>query len=70
MTVYPTAPTNPALAEQLHSLGQHLLQCRQAQARWFNTAQLAERAHGLVGPRFITTVAGVAVLLALCNGWA
>ena len=65
-----TPDASPALRDHVASLDQHLQQCRDARTRWFSTAQWAERAHGLVAPRFMTTVAGVALLLALCSWWA
>lgn len=59
---------NNALTLQASSLGLHLLQCRQARARWYAASVWAERAHGLVAPRFMTTVAVAALVIALFNG--
>ncbi len=50
------------------ALVRHLQHCHAARSRWFGAAALAERAHGLVGPRFITTVSVAALLLALSVG--
>lgn len=55
----------PALQEQVHSLGQHLRQCQQAQGRWFGLGRLGHELHGWVAPRFVTTLAGASVLIAL-----
>jgi hypothetical protein len=49
-------------APELH---RHLQQCDSARGRWFGAAMLAERVHGMVAPRFATTVACAAVLLLL-----
>ncbi|HEY4081743.1 MAG TPA: hypothetical protein VGM81_13710 [Burkholderiaceae bacterium] len=46
-------------------LHRHLQQCDSARGRWFGAAMLAERVHGMVAPRFATTVACAAVLLLL-----
>lgn len=46
-------------------LGRHLQQCRSARGRWFGAAMLAEQVHGVVAPRFATTVALAAVFLLL-----
>lgn len=71
MTSSPHAPTHPAPGDHRHSLGRHVRQCQAAQQRWVRTARLAERAHGLLAPRFMTTVAvGVLILLAVCTGWS
>ena len=48
-------------------LHRHLQQCANARGRWFGAAMLAERVHGLVAPRFATTVVLAAlVLLMVC----
>ena len=46
-------------------LCRHLQQCHVARGRWFGAAMLAERIHFMVAPRFATTVALAAVLLAI-----
>ncbi len=66
-TVLPVDPL-PVLELQ-RALVRHLQQCKQARGRWFSTASLAERAHGLLAPRFVTTVVGATSLLALCRWW-
>ena len=71
MTSTSLPPNHAALGEHLLSLGRHVRQCQAAQQRWVRTARLAERAHGLLAPRFMTTVVvGALVLLALCTGWS
>ena len=53
--------------EAAPDLCRHLQQCASARGRWFGAAMLAERVHGLVAPRFATTVALAAlVLLMVC----
>lgn len=56
-----------ALADQSRSLTRHLGQCRAAQSRLLQAAAWAELAHGLVAPRFVTTVSVAAVVLLLCS---
>lgn len=56
-----------ALAEQSRSLTRHLGQCRAAHTRLFQAAAWAELAHGMVAPRFVTTVSVAAALLLLCT---
>ena len=56
------AQTNHDSAPDLH---RHLQQCDSARGRWFGAAMLAEQVHGMVAPRFATTVACAAVLLLL-----
>ncbi|HSI49871.1 MAG TPA: hypothetical protein VLA61_16485 [Ideonella sp.] len=55
--------------DQSAALGRHLQQCEQARGPWFVAAQVAERLHALVAPRFATTVALLALGLALASGW-
>lgn len=49
--------------EAAPDLCRHLQQCARARGRWFGAAMLAEQVHGLVAPRFATTVALAAVVL-------
>lgn len=56
-----------ALAEQSRSLTRHLSQCRSAHTGLFRAAAWAELAHGLVAPRFVTTVSVAAAVLLLCT---
>ncbi len=58
----------PASSE-CSDLGRHLLQCRAAQGRMFAASIWAERAHSLVAPRFVTSVAVVATMM-LVGGWS
>ena len=39
------------------------------QGRWFDAASLAERAHQVVAPRFVTTVAAATAILGVALGW-
>jgi len=55
----------PALQDHVLSLGQHLRQCQQAQGRWFGLGRLGHELHAWVAPRFVTTLAGASVLIAL-----
>ena len=54
-----------AITEQLLSLTRHLQECQAARSWLFQAAVWAETAHGLVAPRFITTVSVAAGLLLL-----
>jgi hypothetical protein len=47
------------------ALGRHLLHCARARGRGFELRCLGERVHGIVGPRFCTTVFAAAGLLTL-----
>jgi hypothetical protein len=49
---------DPALA-----LCRHFQHCERSRGHWFGAAQLAERLHGLMAPRFATTVGMAAVLM-------
>jgi hypothetical protein len=51
------------------SLRRHLQDCRLARGRWFPAAACAERLHGIVAPRFVTTVTLAVGLLAFAFGW-
>ena len=55
-----------ALHEHLQSLQRHVLQCRQARGRWNSLRCAAEAIHGLLAPRFVTTVTVVTIAMALC----
>lgn len=57
------------LQQQAAALRQHMAECRAECGRWQLPALLAERAHSLVAPRFVTTVGMVCGLLALGLGW-
>lgn len=69
-TQLPVLPAASLHDDLQAALGRHLLHCRQARGRWFATASWAERAHGLLAPRLITTVLGASALLWLCRWWA
>lgn len=57
------------LLQQANALRQHMAECRAGCSRWQLPALLAEHAHGLVAPRFVTTIGLVCGLLALGLGW-
>jgi hypothetical protein len=63
-------PAAAMLSEQVQSLDRHLRQCQAARSRWFGAAAWAELAHGLVAPRFVTTISIAVVGLAICSWWA
>jgi len=64
------APPNRALREHVAALRRHVQQCHDAQGRWFRAAAMAERVHGLIAPRFVSTVAvALVVILGLASGW-
>lgn len=58
-----------ALREHRLSLQRHVRDCRQARSRWFSLGCAAELMHGALAPRFVTTVTGVVVALALSAWW-
>lgn len=57
------------LTEQVQLLGRHLSQCQAARSRLFPAAAWAEQAHGLLAPRFVTTVSLAVLVLAACSWW-
>jgi hypothetical protein len=59
-----TSPHDPAT-----DLCRHLHQCDEALGAWFGTAMWAERVHGLLAPRFATTVALAGLMLTIAFGW-
>jgi len=63
------APPPRALQDPALSLRRHLQDCRLARGRWFSAAACAERLHGIVAPRFVTTVTLAGALLAFACGW-
>ena len=65
----PLISPNRVLREHAAALRRHLQHCQAAQGRWFPAAVAAERLHGVVAPRFVTTVAAVAVLMFAACGW-
>lgn len=66
----PLRVADRAVREQTASLLRHLQHCEQARSRWFELSCLGETLHGIVAPRFVTTVAAVGVLLMLATWWA
>lgn len=60
-----------ALLMSLHlaELQRHVDQCRAGRSPWFNTAARVERLHGVLAPRFATTVLSAAALLWLTSIW-
>jgi hypothetical protein len=63
------APPPRSFHDPAASLRRHVQDCRLARSRWFPAAACAERLHGIVAPRFVTTVTLAAALLALACGW-
>lgn len=59
-----------ALRDHRLALHRHVLHCHRARSRWFAFGCAAELMHGLLAPRFVTTVAGVACVLVLGSWWA
>lgn len=55
----------PLVSDHIRSLGRHLRHCREAQGRFFGLSRLATDLHGWVAPRFVTTLALAAALIAL-----
>ena len=66
--LHPSPFAHRALDEHAHSLRQHMQDCRALRGRWFDAALLAERAHRVVAPRFVTTLVVATSLLALLLG--
>lgn len=58
-----------ALREHRQGLQRHLVQCQQARSRWNGLRCAAELMHGLLAPRFVTTVMAVAMVMALSAWW-
>ncbi len=70
MTLTRYAPHDHALllAEQAQVLSLHLQHCRAERGRWFGAGLWAERAHGVLAPRFATILVLVTAALALLGG--
>lgn len=69
-TVMTTSSQSVALMTLHQSeLMRHVAQCRAGRGRWFSAASWAEQLHGLLAPRFVTTVAVAAALLWLTSIW-
>ncbi len=62
------ADHGPLLAEQAADLGRHLQHCRAQRGRWFSASLWAERAHGVLAPRFATILVLVTAALTLLGG--
>jgi hypothetical protein len=66
-----TMPTSsPLLRDQSLSLRRHLLQCHHARGRWFGASVWAERAHGLIAPRIVSSIVVLALILGLATALA
>jgi len=52
---------------ELSALGEHLDVCRGARGRMFTLHCFAERMHGFVAPRLVTTLVVVALLLGMAS---
>jgi len=57
------------LREHRVTLQRHVADCHQARSRWYSLSCAAELMHGLLAPRFVTTVAAVTLALALSAWW-
>ncbi len=66
-----TSSPSVTLLMSLHQseLRRHVAQCRDGRGRWFSAAAWAEQLHGMLAPRFVTTVAVAAALLWLTSMW-
>lgn len=62
-------PASPLMSLHLAELQRHVDQCRAGRSPWFNTAARAEQLHGVLAPRFVTTVLAAAALLWLTSIW-
>ena len=62
--------TGLRLTDTAASLRAHLHECRAAQGRWLSASMAAERLHGLIAPRFVSTVALGALLMVAASSWA
>jgi hypothetical protein len=60
------ADTSPM---ELSVLGEHLDSCRQSHGRWFALQCLAECMNGFIAARFVTTLAGAALLMVVVSTW-
>ena len=60
---------SPLMNLHQSELRRHVVQCRAGRGRWFSAAAWAERLHGMLAPRFVTTVAAAAALLWLTSIW-
>jgi hypothetical protein len=67
---HPLRVADRAVREQTASLLRHVQHCERARSRWFDLFCLGEALHGIVAPRFVTTVAAAGVLLFLTTWWA
>jgi len=67
---YASSVRPTGLREQDLSLRRHVEHCRQAQGRWFTLACAAELLHGLLAPRFVTTIGVVLLGIALSTWWS
>ncbi len=61
-----SADTSPM---ELSSLGDHLSTCHASRGRLFGLHCVAERLHGVVAPRFVTTLVLATLLIGLSCLW-
>ena len=64
------SPSSLLLRDQSQSLRRHLQQCTAACGPWYRASVWAERAHGLIAPRFVSTIVVVGMLLIVATAWA
>jgi hypothetical protein len=64
-----TASVFMPVNDQAMALQRHLLQCAKARSRWFGLSAWAERLHGMILPRLVTTAALASVTLAVLVHW-
>ena len=69
-TISPSLEAALQLRGDMLSLGAHLRDCARARGRYFSLHCWAERLHGLMLPRFCTTILVVGGLLAAGALWA
>lgn len=61
------ADTSPM---ELLVLREHLESYKRSHGSWFTLQCLAERTHGFIAARFVTTLAAVALLLGVTSMWS
>ena len=65
----PALVANRVLRDNAAALRRHFEQCHAARGRWYGAAALAERVHGLIAPRFVSTAAVAFVILGIATHW-
>ena len=67
-STFDLSSTKGDLRNQAGELRRHLRQCAANRSRFLSAAQMAERVHGLVAPRFVTTILCASMLMLVCGG--